>query len=356
MLPRRTLATCTARCRLSTSSRPGVLAVAMRPSPTSATILHQRRHLSTKEIIGAVKNQIRNMTSTGEQPVGLYEALPRYPNASTMGVLRGLDYMGTVSFAVSGSVTAATCGLDLVGCTVVGTITALGGGTIRDVIFGKLPVFWLDEQEYVYMAAAAAFTTFVLCCFIELDSFKAYEVVMFWTDTIGLGAFAVIGTMYAIRLRYPTFLILLCTLVTCTGGGMIRDTLCRRPVRVLYPHQDTYAITTIAGGAVWIATRAMGVSLAARMPLAAGTVIGLRCLAASTGFHLPAADLLLKRQHRDAPELDPAPIKGGERATSLKADFRGAHFSIEHLRTSGAEPPKAAHAGVVQAASVDEAK
>jgi uncharacterized membrane protein YeiH len=275
---------------------------------------------------------LRRSAATPSHPPGLYESLPRYPELSPMGVLRGLDYMGTVSFAISGSVTAATCGLDLVGCTFVGCITALGGGTVRDCIFGRLPVFWLDEREYIYMSIAAAFTAFVLCCTVELDSYAAYEVIMFWTDTLGLGAFAVIGTMYAIRLQYGITLTLLCTLITCTGGGLIRDTLCRRPARVLYPYQETYAITTICGGAMWIAARKLHIPLAVRMPIAAGTVVALRVYAASTGFRLPSAQLLLDRQTKEAPEM--SPVKGDQRPQQLSTQGVNPHIALDHIRST----------------------
>ena len=271
-----------------------------------------------------ITTQRRGTLSSSMSP----ESLPRYPEATPLGVLRGLDYMGTVSFAISGSVTAATCGLDLVGCTVVGCITALGGGTIRDAIFGKLPVFWLDEREYFYMALASAFATFCACCTFEFDKYEAYEFIMFWTDTIGLGAFAVIGTMYAIRLKYSIVLILLCTLITCTGGGIIRDTLCRRPVRVLYPYQDTYAATTVVGGASWLMMRQVNLPLLVRTPIAVGTVVGLRYAAATTGFHLPAADLLLSRQKKDAPEQ--IPKSELERHLPVSPNLAG-HLNFENV-------------------------
>ena len=263
------------------------------------------------------------LSSMGNRPMpelpGLYESLPRYPALTPLGSLRALDYMGTVSFAISGCVTAATCGLDMLGCVFVGCITALGGGTVRDMMFGKLPVFWLDEREYLYLSIASAFLAFVACCYVELERYEAYEAIMFWTDTVGLGAFACIGTMYAVRMRFGIIVALLCTLLTCTGGGLIRDTLCRRPARVLHPFKETYAITAVSGGAVWLALLRAGVPLLFRVPCAAGTVIAFRCFAASTGFRLPHAEILLQKQHESAPQMDPLP--GSSRPTPITADF-----------------------------------
>ena len=76
--------------------------------------------------------------------------------------LRVLDYIGTVTFAVGGTITAGHAGLDMLGCTMVGTITAVGGGTVRDILLGQLPVFWTIEIEYILMCIAAGLTTFFL--------------------------------------------------------------------------------------------------------------------------------------------------------------------------------------------------
>ena len=77
-----------------------------------------------------------------EQPF-LADGMTRYPTCSSAkGVLRGLDYLGTAAFAISGSITAASAGMDLLGCAAVGTITAVGGGTIRDTIFLRKLPFW----------------------------------------------------------------------------------------------------------------------------------------------------------------------------------------------------------------------
>ena len=76
---------------------------------------------------------------------GFREGLPRFPNLHTpTGVLRSLDWFGTVAFAASGALTAATCGCDALGTVAVGTITAVGGGTIRDAVVLNKPPFWVS--------------------------------------------------------------------------------------------------------------------------------------------------------------------------------------------------------------------
>ena len=74
--------------------------------------------------------------------------------------LRGLDYVGTVAFAASGTMVAGHAGMDILGCTMVGTITSLGGGTIRDLLLGRTPVFWFKEIEYLLLCVGTALAAF----------------------------------------------------------------------------------------------------------------------------------------------------------------------------------------------------
>ena len=88
-------------------------------------------------------------------------SLARYPNLkSAGGMLRGLDYAGTLTFALTGAVTAAQSGLDVFGATMAAVITAVGGGTIRDAIFLSRRPFWTEESEYIWMAAGMGLITF----------------------------------------------------------------------------------------------------------------------------------------------------------------------------------------------------
>ena len=170
------------------------------------------------------------------QTYGFREGLPRFPAMTTpTGILRSLDYFGTIVFAASGGLTAATCGCDLLGTLAVGTITAVGGGTIRDTIVLHKQPFWFEgnwccpcdvyflfltilqstlssliiEWEYLVMSILAAGAVFFgwneleagkryqLGEYVDLGTLKAADGgegdMMQWGDAVGLGAFAVIG-------------------------------------------------------------------------------------------------------------------------------------------------------------------
>ena len=160
------------------------------------------------------------------------EGLARYPHLKNPGgILRGFDYIGTVTFALSGSLTAAQSGLDVFGCCMVGMITAVGGGTIRDsILLGKRP-FWTYETEYIWMTIITSFITFFSWPFVidwkekqqqqqeqeqqqqqekkesdkdddddeEEEPYDNVDAVLDTFDSIALAAFAVIGAQNGVR-------------------------------------------------------------------------------------------------------------------------------------------------------------
>eukprot|EP00899_Mesostigma_viride_P017769 jgi/Mesvir1/25994/Mv20962-RA.2 len=145
----------------------------------------------------AALDKVRSMSSTGNEkltPPVVHDGMPRYPNISPPGALRAMDLFGTGVFALSGTLTAGIAGMDLLGCTIVGTITAVGGGTIRDILLGKGPAFWMDEIEYLYICLATALATFYFWDDITAATGITEDGLgLFIADTIGVGAFAVIG-------------------------------------------------------------------------------------------------------------------------------------------------------------------
>ena len=217
------------------------------------------------------------------------DGLDRYPHLdSPRGWLRALDWAGTAIFASSGAIAAAAAGLDLLGSVAVGSITAVGGGTIRDVLILRREPFWSGadgEVEYLYIAALAAAATFVAYPALS-DSWPDDTAV----DSISLGAFAVIGAMNGVRAALPAPLVVLCGVVTATGGGATRDVLTRRPVRILHSHKELYATAAGAGAVAYLAARSSGAPLALRIGAGIGATAGVRMMAVALGLRLPTWD------------------------------------------------------------------
>ena len=209
--------------------------------------------------------------------------------------LRFVDLFGTGVFAHGGVIAAGKRGLDLLGCVVVGCVTAMGGGTIRGALIGiegAHPVFWIAEPEYLIVALVASFFTFffwpkVLCK--EVRESKAMETALNWLDALSLGGFCIIGANAALVRNLGPLLAVALSAITCTGGGVVRDVFLRQPVRVLHSHAELYGTTAIAGAAVYtvFACWFPGVSHNLRCLLAASTTVFLRWRAWKRGLKLP---------------------------------------------------------------------
>ena len=217
-------------------------------SSSSSTTTKKKESSSSPSTVATTNNnataaveseQINAPSSLGRQDDGL----SRYPNFNSPGgVLRGLDYAGTVTFALTGSVTAAQSGLDIFGCCVVGMVTAVGGGTIRDAVFLAKRPFWTFETEYIWMTVATAFVTFFMWPSVleykeeerrrliqqdqdekdkkEVSHYDTIDAVLDTLDSIGLAAFAIIGAQNGIRAGTSMVVSAICGMTTSTFGGL----------------------------------------------------------------------------------------------------------------------------------------
>ena len=209
--------------------------------------------------------------------------------------LRFIDLFGTGVFAHGGVIAAGKRGLDLLGCIVVGCVTAMGGGTIRGALIGiegAHPVFWIAEPEYLIVALVASLFTFFFWPKVlskEVRESKPMETALNWLDAISLGGFCIIGANAALVRNLGPLLAVALSAVTCTGGGVVRDVFLRQPVRVLHSHAELYGTTAIAGATVYtiFACWFPGVSHNLRCLLAASTTVFLRWSAWKRGLKLP---------------------------------------------------------------------
>jgi uncharacterized membrane protein YeiH len=223
-------------------------------------------------------------TQAAVEEISDRDGMPRYPDLSAPGLLRAMDYVGTVAFALSGCVTAGVAGMDLLGCLIVATITSVGGGTVRDLLIGNSPVFWVEETEYLVICILVALGTFFLWSWYGGDDSSK---VLFWADTIGVGAFCVIGAQNGIRKNLAGVVCVCCGMFTATFGGVIRDVLCNRPVRIMHSHAEVYATTALAGASAYVLAKRARLPLMWRISSGFGTAVVLRYLATAWDIKLP---------------------------------------------------------------------
>jgi len=217
------------------------------------------------------------------------DGMPRFPDASVPGALRLSDYVGTATFAVTGSLAAAARGMDVFGATVVGTITAVGGGTIRDVLLGRgRRAFWMEEPEYLWICVVSAAGAFLAWPHLE----EAFEVRVTdswveYLDALGVGAFCVIGAQNGARAGVPCAAAVACGVFTATFGGVMRDVLMARPVRILHSYTDVYATTALGGASTYMLIRAAGAPVSLRIIGGVAVAVAARVAAARYDWRLP---------------------------------------------------------------------
>ena len=210
-----------------------------------------------------------------------------YPNLTVPGLLRASDYFGTAVFALTGTLAAAARGMDILGCTIVGTITAVGG-TVRDILGGGRRAFWMEEIEYLFICVGVSAATFLAWPRLEAAfGVRETDEWVDWADALGVGAFCVIGAQNGIRAGVPCAAAVACGCSPRTFGGVMRGVLCARPVRVLHSYADVYATTALAGATTYVLIRAAGAPVAFRILGGMGTAVALRKCAWTDDWRLP---------------------------------------------------------------------
>jgi uncharacterized membrane protein YeiH len=191
-----------------------------------------------------------------------------------------LDLAGVAVFAASGALVASRKEMDAVGFVLVGTVTGIGGGTLRDLLLGRA-VFWVMQPEYLAVCALVATVFFFGAPYIQ----RRYPVLL-WADAAGLSLFTVNGVALALRAELAWPVAVLMGVMTATFGGLLRDVICNEIPLIL--RKEIYATAAALGAAVYVALDAAGVPAPA--PVLAGFVacFALRALAIRFQLALPA--------------------------------------------------------------------
>lgn len=159
-----------------------------------------------------------------------------------------LDIFGTIVFAITGVLAASEKRLDLFGVIVVGMVTAIGGGTIRDLVLGRTPVFWVIETLYIWIIVGTTVMTFIAARFHPFP-YRTLQV----SDAIGLGVFTVIGAQVALNLGHPPVIAVMMGVMTGVFGGVVRDVLTGEIPMIF--QKEIYATAAMAGAVVFVNMR-----------------------------------------------------------------------------------------------------
>lgn len=195
-----------------------------------------------------------------------------------------LDLAGIAVFAISGVLAAGRADLDWLGVVVIASVTAVGGGTLRDLLLDRHPVFWIREVRYVYaiLAATAAAITWV-------HFFPLPEHALALADALGLALFAMTGAQVAEERRLPALVVILIGTMTGAAGGLLRDVLTDRIPLLL--SSGIYGSAAIAGIAAYLLLQAAGMPRHWAFHAGLLLVVALRLGGIYGGWHLPVLRL-----------------------------------------------------------------
>ncbi|MDD3003812.1 trimeric intracellular cation channel family protein [Flavobacterium sp.] len=192
-----------------------------------------------------------------------------------------LDFIGTTAFALSGALTAINKRLDPFGVFIIAFVTAVGGGTLRDMMIGKTPVGWMLDLRYVYVIVIGYILAIIFRK--KLDRLRTS---LFLFDTIGLGVFTLIGLERGIVFGlHPLICIALGTMTACFGG-VIRDILCNE-IPVIF-RREIYATVCMLGGIVFFALKEINLNQDVLYVITSAIMIIFRLLAVKYKWYLPA--------------------------------------------------------------------
>jgi uncharacterized membrane protein YeiH len=209
-------------------------------------------------------------------------------------VITVLDLLGVGVFAVTGALVASRKQMDIVGFALLATVTGIGGGTLRDLLLGFSPVFWVHQPIYVLICIAVAGIVFFTAHIPE----SRYRLLL-WLDAVGLSVFCVVGAEKALEAGAGAFIAVVMGVITATFGGLVRDVLGGEIPVIL--RKEIYASAALAGSAALVGGIAAGLAPAAAAVAGFAICLGIRGLALQRGWSLP---VYRPRAGRTPDELD----------------------------------------------------
>lgn len=190
-----------------------------------------------------------------------------------------IEFIGTFAFAVSGVRHAASKKFDLFGAFTIGFVTAIGGGTIRDLFIGVTP-FWMLNPVYLW-------ATLLAMLFVVIFKSKVIRLhyTVFLFDSIGLGLFVVVGAEKTLAMGFAPWVAIIMGVITGSFGGMLRDVMIMQ-IPLIF-RKEIYALACVVGGVFFVTGYALNLHMVVNEVMTALIVIATRILAVKYEWHLP---------------------------------------------------------------------
>ncbi|MDT0608548.1 trimeric intracellular cation channel family protein [Croceitalea rosinachiae] len=190
------------------------------------------------------------------------------------------DILGTIAFAISGVLVAMEKKLDLFGVLIIAFVTAIGGGTLRDLLIGNTPVVWMRDSVYVITIVIT-----VIVAILFAKQLKYLRKSLFLFDTIGIGLYTLVGVEKGLEAQLLPIMCIALGTITASFGGVIRDILCNE-IPVIF-RKEIYATACILGGVSYFLLNKLPIPPNYAFIIAIFVVILLRILAVKFNIRLP---------------------------------------------------------------------
>ncbi|MGE6783242.1 trimeric intracellular cation channel family protein [Ensifer adhaerens] len=209
-----------------------------------------------------------------------------------MPILEILDYAGVAVFAATGALSASRKQLDIIGYLFLASVTGIGGGTMRDVVLGATPVFWVTNPTYLLVCVTVA-----VVLFFTAHLFDSRYRVLVWLDAIGLSAYSVMGAAKGYAATGSATVALVTGMLTATFGGVLRDMLAGEPSVLLRP--EIYVTAALVGAGAFVLATVAGLPLVATSTIGVIAAFVVRGGALKFGWTLPTGKALPGRDPDD---------------------------------------------------------
>lgn len=205
-------------------------------------------------------------------------------NTGILSLIYIIDLLGTLVFAISGVMIAVKNKFDVIGALIIGLVTAVGGGTLRDVLIGQTPVGWMTDNNYLLVILTA-----MLLCFFFSDYIRKLRKGVFIFDTIGIAIFTILGLEKTLSVGLDPAMALLMGIVSACFGGVIRDVLCNE-VPLIF-RKEIYASACLVGGLTYLLIVRLTDEVAPQMIVPILVVLAIRYYAVRRHWQLPFSPL-----------------------------------------------------------------
>ena len=197
-----------------------------------------------------------------------------------MTILYFIDIVGTMVFAISGALAGRDKKLDFFGIAAVGLITAIGGGTVRDILLGSTPVGWMNDLMYLTMIGSG-----ILISLLFGKAVLKLRRTFFMFDTIGIAVFTVLGLQKALTIGVHPVIAIMMGMVSAVFGGVIRDIVCNE-IPLIF-RKEIYALTCLCGGILYVLLQKAGLDQGWNILVTVFFIASFRILAVKFKWQLP---------------------------------------------------------------------